>query len=299
MKAAKFPYAAQLFKFCHKVMCDLQGRKVHDQEVGAVIDFNPSDCSHWKKGDKSVKSVFALEKLATAIGVEITLIHELASGLIGLDEAYFEYSEARSFNKSYQKALSLGPDVMQQTRDRVQELSNKLHQQANFATPPLYLPEVMRFLSFVRSQPAEIMNRLSRVLRIKSNQYTIQYKKGELRAQTRMSIVADLARIILEGERHRYPELGQLREDLLGFERYTFIANLLLPKDLLRQELAKVDARKNAMTELSALFWAPKSLIGYQLQEIIREQLPNRPTTSAPRAASYRDEVRSDSPPRN
>ena len=32
--------------------------KLHDQEIGAILDFNPSDCSHWKKGEKNIKSIY-------------------------------------------------------------------------------------------------------------------------------------------------------------------------------------------------------------------------------------------------
>ena len=84
---AKFPNSVQLFKFCQKVLMDKRGGKVRDQEVGAMLNFNPSDCSHWKRGEKNVRSVFALAKLSDALNVEIALIHDIASGAIGLDEA--------------------------------------------------------------------------------------------------------------------------------------------------------------------------------------------------------------------
>jgi hypothetical protein len=58
--ATKFPSSVQLFKFCQKVLMHQRGTKVRDQEVGAILNFNPSDCSHWKRGEKNVRSVFAL-----------------------------------------------------------------------------------------------------------------------------------------------------------------------------------------------------------------------------------------------
>ena len=67
--AAKFPNSVQLFKFCQKVMMHQKGGKVRDQEVGSILNFNPSDCSHWKRGEKNVRSVFALAKLADTLGV--------------------------------------------------------------------------------------------------------------------------------------------------------------------------------------------------------------------------------------
>ena len=112
---------------------------------------------------------------------------------------------------------------------------------------------------------------ISRFLRVKNSQYKIQYKKSDLKPQIRMSIISDLARIILENERHQYPELKKINRELLPLEQQCFIASLLIPKDQLRQELCKIDIRKNTIVELSSIFWVPKPLINYQLQELIRE----------------------------
>ena len=35
-------------------------------------------------------------------------------------------------------------------------------------------------------------------------------------------------------------------------------------------ELTRLDARKNVVAELAALFWVPKSLICFQLQEMVK-----------------------------
>ena len=54
------------------------------------------------------------------------------------------------------------------------------------------------------------------------------------------------------------------------------------------EELTRLDARKNVVAELAALFWVPKSLICFQLQEMVKySQIEMRmianevPTTSA------------------
>ena len=108
------------------------------------------------------------------------------------------------------------------------------------------------------------------MLRIKTGQYAVQYQKGDLKPQTRMSIAKDLARIIFEGERERYPELGQVKTHLVQYEEMIFTASLLVPKSMLLEEMSKLDSRKNVISELAALFWVPKSLIGFQMQDILR-----------------------------
>lgn len=280
--AVKFPHSVQLFKFCQKVMMHQKGVKVRDQEVGSILNFNPSDCSHWKRGEKNVRSVFALAKLAEALSVETSLIHDITSGSADLDEAFFEYQEARSYRALKGQSQSATPDKIQEIRERVLSFVNQVQQEADFQTPPLYLPEVMRSFAFITTQPVEMLDKLSRILRVKAGQYCIQYKKGELKAQTRMSMVKDLARIIFEGERDRFPEFGAATAGLSIYEQQVFVANLLLPRSLLLQEMTKMDSRKNVIAELATIFWVPKSLVSFQLQELVTEaRTPNRSLESA------------------
>lgn len=281
---AKFPNSVQLFKFCQKVLVGHNNGKVHDQTIGQILGFNPSDCSHWKRGEKNVKSVFALSKLARALKVESSLIHDLANGVIKLEEAWYEYQFSRSYPALLEQAKKCGEEAVIRARKRIDSFVSKLLDQANFATPPLYLPEVMRFFPQIIIQQADLIDVLSRVLRTKPGQYTIKYKKGDLKPQTRMSIAMDLARIILEGERQNYPELGAVDEGLLAYEKVYFAINLILPQEMLRCELAKVDSRCNLLSELSATFWAPKTTIGLQLQNLSALQQPVR--SEANQAAS-------------
>lgn len=275
---AKFPNSVQLFKFCQKVMVHQKGSKVHDQEVGAILNFNPSDCSHWKRGEKNVKSVFSLAKLAEVLQVEISLIHDVASGAIVLEEAFFEYKESKIFKKIKNGTTVDQNKAVQQVRNTIDSFVNEYLQKADFSTPPLYLPEVMRFFSFVSTQPIDMMDKLSRILRVRPNQYLIQFSKGELKPQTRMSMTKDLARIIFEAERSQFPVLGPLNPELLDFEKMLFTASLLAPKSLILDELNKLDARRNVVSELATLFWVPKSLIGFQLQDILRSGTNSFPT---------------------
>ena len=268
--AVKFPFSVNLFKFCQKVLMSQRGGKVHDQEVGSILSFNPSDCSHWKRGEKNVRSVFALAKLAESLTVETTLIHDVASGAVGLDEAFYEWQESNAFRALITKAGECAPADLAAARKRVETFVTQLHEQSEFSTPPLYIPEVLRFFAFVTTQPTEMMDKLSRILRVKPGQYCIQFRKGDLKPQTRMAITKDLARIIFEGERERFPELGASPPALVELEETLFTASLLVPKQLLLAEMAKLDSRRNVVSELAALFWVPKSLIGFQLQDILR-----------------------------
>jgi hypothetical protein len=115
-----------------------------------------------------------------------------------------------------------------------------------------------------------MLDRLSRILRVRPGQYAIHYKKGDMRPQTRLSVIKDLARIVFEAERERFPELGQTPAELVEFEEIVFAANLLAPKSMLLTEMGKLDLRRNVVAELATLFWVPKSLICFQMQDAVR-----------------------------
>lgn len=250
-------------------MSHQNGGKIRDQEVGAILNFNPSDCSHWKRGEKNVRSVFALANLAEALSVEPALIHDVASGACNLEEAFFEYMEFKHIQTVFARDM-VKSERAATKREQVEKFVEQIQKECEFITPPLYLPEVMRTFAFVSTQPVEMLDKLSRILRVKAGKYCIQFKKGELKPQTRMSMVKDLARILFEGERARFPELGEGIGELYEFEEVLFTANLLIPKSMLIHEMAKLDVRRNVVSELSSLFWVPKSLICFQLQEIVR-----------------------------
>ncbi len=267
---AKFPSSAQLFRFCQRVLVDRRQSKVHDQEIGAILSFNPSDCSHWKRGEKNIKSIFALEKLSASLGVENTLILDIASGHMSLDEAFFEYKECRRIQRVFAAAQTIEPAALLEIKRRTQKFVNQIHAECDFKTAPLYLPEVIQNFSFIKTQPAEMMDKLSRVLRVRSGQYCIQFAKGELKPQTRQSISMDLARIFFEGERARFPELGTVDKDLVALEEYLFVCMLLVPEDLVMEELLRLDNRRNVIQDLANIFWVPKSLICLQVQQVIQ-----------------------------
>ena len=160
-------------------------------------------------------------------------------------------------------------------RKRVEQFVCMLHEKADFSTPPLYLPEVLQTFNFISTQPVEMMDRLSRILKIKPGVYTIQFKKAELKPQTRVSITKDLARVLFEAERKRFPILGELNQDIVAYEEMLFVASLLAPLKSLKIEVAKINVRKNIVSELAAAFWVPKSLISLQLQNVIRFGVPS------------------------
>jgi hypothetical protein len=265
----KFLSSMNLFKFVHKVLVDQKGAKINDQDVGNILEYNPSDCSHWKRGEKSVKSVFALNRIAEVLNVEPALIFDIASGSIGVEEGWFEYQETRAIQSILRNLNGIPKERINQVKERAISFAAQLHKQADFKAAPLYVPEVVRFIAYISLQPADLMDRMSRILRVKAGQYVIQFPKGDLKPQARLAMVKELVRIVCEGERERFPELGERDQELLEFEELVIATNLLVPYGMLKAEMAKVDIKKNIVNELAATFWIPKTLVSLQLSQLL------------------------------
>ena len=62
----RYPQSAELFKFCKEALNIKHNFevKVIDQHVGAILGFDPADCSHWKKGKKNIKSLDTVKAIA-------------------------------------------------------------------------------------------------------------------------------------------------------------------------------------------------------------------------------------------
>ena len=265
----RHPHSVSLFKFSHKVLTYRRGGRVNNQEIGDILGFNPSGCSHWKRGMKNVKSVFSLQKLAADLKVDLSLLFDVTSGLTSLDEAYYEFLQSEHISKLTERGTDVPRNTMDRTYAKIETFVAQLHKKAGFSQPPLYLPEVLRFFSFISTRQGEMVDKLSRILRIRSSHYVIQYKTGNLSPQTRLSMTNDLAKIIFEAERARFPELGPFAEELLEYEKLFFVASLLCPQKRLSLEMKKVDPKINLTSELLGIFWVPKTLISYQLKALL------------------------------
>ena len=106
--ACKYPNSVQLFKFCQQIFLhNKKCKKIHDQEIGAILNFNPSDCSHWKKGEKNIKSIFSLQKLSEKLNIETMTLYEIANGTIDSDEAFFEFLKLTKYNENLKRIKTI------------------------------------------------------------------------------------------------------------------------------------------------------------------------------------------------
>lgn len=268
----KYPHSVNLFRFTHRVLAHQKDNRINNKEIGEILNYKPSDCSHWKRGFKNVKTVTDLNKIADYLEVDNGIIYDLSSGQMGLEEAYFEFLETQGILELPEILADIPRRKLLSSNKKVMDFVQKLHEQANFTSPPLYIPEIMRFFPYITIAQTEMHDRLTRVHRVRSTRYKIHYKTGNLTPQTRLSMAKDLARIVLDVERIRYPELGEHSESTIEYEKLLFTSELLCPKSLLHKELPNVNPKLNITNEISKIFWVPRCLANYQLRGVLHEK---------------------------
>lgn len=183
----RYPQSAGLFQFCRKVLDHkFGGVRVIDQDVGQILGYDPADCSHWKKGKKSIRSIHAMKTIADHLGVDERLVIDVANGEMTALEGFWEYNgygefsldpsveeqarkdffrkHAHSWNKDKEeffKTISTPKETL--IEQCVQMILHKIQ----FREPPLYLPEIathfpeIRFVPFTTSseEPTRESNR--------------------------------------------------------------------------------------------------------------------------------------------
>merc|ERR1712072_83889 len=100
VEANRYPNSATLFRFCKEALeIRYKGNvKVIDQDVGAILGYDPADCSHWKKGKKNIRSLTTLKSIANHLNIDERLLIDIAGGKIQLQEAVFEFKGYGNFN---------------------------------------------------------------------------------------------------------------------------------------------------------------------------------------------------------
>ena len=281
-EAPRFPNSALLFQFCLRVMEQRNpSSNVHDQEIGNILQFNPSDTSHWKRGKKSVRSIYALEKLSQDLTADLSIVQELAEGVIDLDEAWLDHLESVEEKRLLSQFT---PDMYVERRRRqrlLEGVASAILTEARVESVPVYLPEVLEILDFIQLIQGDVSDKITRSSKLKPGHYSIKYRKGDMRPHTRAAIAREIARIVLFSERERFhiPE----RLEGFGFFEIQDLSNaLLVPRSIFLQETTKVPNKLNLMKTLGEVFWVPQHVIRSRLTTVLLDTAPDSLFAEAP-----------------
>jgi hypothetical protein len=293
VEANRYPHSATLFRFCKEALeIRYDGNvKVIDQDVGAILGYDPADCSHWKKGKKNIRSLSTLRSIADHLNVDESLLIDITSGKVSLDEAVFEFrgygqftltgKPLESLKKEYFKnpgkwqvsgQTSAFEEVFDIQRHAVVNLAAEIIRQGGFTEAPIYIPEILRVFPAIQL-----------VTRVEQEEPFVVRHEGEGRdlktiiisreSETRPYIRFVAAKTLFKHlVASGYPNTGVFASspaEILDIQSNIFAGALLVPSEMLRREVDRVDTSFDLLRQLADMFWVSRSLMNQRLRDFL------------------------------
>ncbi len=292
VEANRYPHSATLFKFCKEALeIRYDGNvKVIDQDVGAILGYDPADCSHWKKGKKNIRSLTTLRSIADHLNVDEGLLIDITSGKVTLDEAVFEFKGYGDFALNGKPLESLKKEyfknparwqggqapsfetLFQKQRNYVVELANDLIAQGGFTETPLYIPEIFRIVpNLTLATNAEQTD----TIQVRHEEEgadlktIVSFVNHDARPYTRFMAGKALFKHLTNSGRVPAELMAETPSEVTEILANIFSAALLIPSELLREEVQKLDMSFDMIRQLSEIFWVSRSLMNQRLRDFL------------------------------
>jgi hypothetical protein len=287
----RYPHSATLFKFCKEALeIKYEGNvKVIDQDVGAILGYDPADCSHWKKGKKNIRSLGTIRNIADHLNIDERLLIDITSGQIGLDEAVFEYNGYGSFSlqgqrlEQFKKEYFRNPQKWEQDgvtrsfeelfaidRAELAKIVSEILNRGNFREAPIYFPEVFQLFPNISLEAQEDLPEAIKVVcegAGRSSHCTIYFRGSEIRPYLRFLVAKELFRFLCQSQDPIAGEFSRLPVEVQDIASNIFASMLLVPRELLRREVEKLDSSLDIITQLAEIFWTSKALMNQRLRD--------------------------------
>ncbi len=287
----KYPNSANLFRFCRRVLDHKYGSsRVIDQDVGQILNFDPADCSHWKRGKKNVRSVEAIKKIANLLEVDEKVIFDMACGEITEVEAFYEFSGYGDSTPDHKMIEVIKKDFYRKnlgnwtkdtefmnsfyhSRQMVVDTVRGIHETIRFTEPPLYLPEICAHYPQIELKDSLDREEHEVSSFLDGEKKIIFYKKGsEIKPYIRYLIGKAMADFFLPPGK-KFPEMQEYMNHLEEVNRNRFASMLLAPTFLIQKEFQKLDLRKDILSQLSENFWVSRSFMNRRMKDLILEEI--------------------------
>lgn len=287
----RYPHSATLFKFCKEALeIKYEGNvKVIDQDVGAILGYDPADCSHWKKGKKNIRSLGTIRNIAEHLNIDERLLIDITSGHIGLDEAVFEYTGYGCFSlqgqrlEQFKKEYFRNPQKWQPegvsrsfeelfaiNRQHIAQMVAEILQRGYFREAPIYIPEVFTLFPAIKLEAKEDLPGAIQVVSYGSEsslRRTIYFRGSEIRPYLRFLVAKELFCFLCQVNDPLAAKVSHYPSEVQEIASNIFASMLLVPRELLRQEVEKIDSSLDIVTQLAEIFWTSKALMNQRLRD--------------------------------
>lgn len=288
----RYPHSATLFRFCKEALeIRYEGNvKVIDQDVGAILGYDPADCSHWKKGKKNIRALATLRSIADHLSIDERLLIDIAGGKVGLEEAVFEFRGYGAFAlqgrhlENLKKEFFKNPTKWQTEnsgiksfeelfdidRSSVQKVAEQVTAMGNFSEAPIYIPEVFRLFDNIQlvqddtlATPVEASVQGEGSAAIT----TVKYRGSEMRPYVRFLIGRELFKHLCRVGHPVVARFAGCPLEVVDIQANVFSGMLLVPGKMLRKEVEGIDSSIDIVSQLAETFWISKALMNQRLRD--------------------------------
>lgn len=287
----RYPNSATLFRFCKEALeIRYEGNvKVIDQDVGAILGYDPADCSHWKKGKKNIRALSTLRTIADHLSIDERLLIDIASGKVGLDEAIFEYRGYGAFGLQGRTTENLKKEFFknparytgEETRLTFEELFDvdrpgvtkvvaSILEMGRFEEAPIYTPEVSKLFpnfAVIADETITESVQISKEGEGTETRVTVRFRGNEMRPYLRFLVARELFKFLVASANPVTANLRRCPEEINDIRANLFAGLLLVPGNMLRKEVERVDTAKDIVTQLADSFWVSKSMMNQRLRD--------------------------------
>lgn len=285
----RYPQSAELFKFCKEALNIKHAFevKVIDQHVGAILGFDPADCSHWKKGKKNIRSLDTVKAIAQHLDVAEKEVLDIIAGRADVEESLYEYKGygqsvlsakqiddlKREYFKNttrFQTLLNLQSfdELVDLKREKTIAVAEELLLRARVNALPVMIPEILEVVGNgfrIIEGPNSQTTALS--VDITDGLTTVAYRAGAMKPFLRFLLAREVGRHLLVGNQS-LPEL----QPIVDIRINIFASALLMPSSLLQAALRHADPSCDIVEQLAVLFWVPRSVVSARLKDFIVSQ---------------------------
>jgi hypothetical protein len=287
----RYPSSATLFRFCKEALeIRYEGNvKVIDQDVGAILGYDPADCSHWKKGKKNIRSLSTLRTIADHLAIDERLLIDIAAGKMGLEEAIFEYRGYGAFalqgrtTENLKKEFFKNPgrystddsritfeDLFDVDRPAVANAVRATLEAGKFEEAPIYTPEIAQLFTNFKvvadeslTQPIEVTSSGEGA----SFTTTVKFRGSEMRPYLRYLVSRELFKFLVKSGHSSVKAMRVCPDEIMEIRANLFAGLLLVPGTMLRKEVERVDTAKDIVTQLADTFWVSKAMMNQRLRD--------------------------------
>ena len=287
---SKYPDSAALFQFCKEAMkLTLEDQvKIIDQDVGAILNYEPADCSHWKRGNKNINSILKLRALSNHFKIDERIPIGIVSGEMSLAEALYEFNGYGEYEISqqdysrYKKEFFANPDKWSLKKDRnfekifsikkpqiIEIIGNILDSSSNQA--PIQISSI---IDNYRNIQLKYFRKLQDPIEVEYSgsgrtlKSTFYYNRNLSSCFIRYLLSIELFNFLYKSKNKLLESLEEVPEELIPIHANLFAAYLLVPDDLLKIEIAAINSSCDIIQQLADKFLVSPSLITRRLWQI-------------------------------